>query len=48
MAIVEKSAFPRRKVCGEYISASNIAQLDRLVVGCAWRANAGPEIHRLG
>ncbi|MGX9146336.1 NAD(P)/FAD-dependent oxidoreductase [Mesorhizobium sp. 128a] len=48
VAIVEKSAFPRRKVCGEYISASNIALLDRLEVGCAWRANAGPEIRRVG
>lgn len=48
VAIVEKSAFPRRKVCGEYVSASNIALLDRLEVGDAWRANAGPEIHRVG
>ncbi|RWF89741.1 MAG: FAD-dependent oxidoreductase, partial [Mesorhizobium sp.] len=36
VAIVEKSAFPRRKVCGEYISASNLALLDRLGVGDAW------------
>ncbi|WP_192180509.1 NAD(P)/FAD-dependent oxidoreductase [Mesorhizobium amorphae] len=48
VAIVEKSAFPRRKVCGEYISASNISLLDRLEVGGFWRANAGPEIHRVG
>ncbi|MDF3152242.1 NAD(P)/FAD-dependent oxidoreductase [Mesorhizobium sp. XAP10] len=48
VAIVEKSAFPRRKVCGEYISASNIALLDRLDIGDAWRANAGPEVRRVG
>ncbi|MER8441353.1 NAD(P)/FAD-dependent oxidoreductase [Mesorhizobium sp. M1312] len=48
VAIVEKSAFPRRKVCGEYISASNLALLDRLEIGEAWRANAGPEIRRVG
>ncbi|SFO68470.1 Dehydrogenase (flavoprotein) [Mesorhizobium sp. NFR06] len=48
VAIVEKSAFPRRKVCGEYISASNLALLDRLDIGGAWRAEAGPEIRRVG
>ncbi|MER9071846.1 NAD(P)/FAD-dependent oxidoreductase [Mesorhizobium sp. M0904] len=48
VAIVEKSAFPRRKVCGEYISASNLALLDRLEIGDAWRAKAGPEIRRVG
>ncbi|MDX8491682.1 NAD(P)/FAD-dependent oxidoreductase [Mesorhizobium sp. VK22B] len=48
VAIVEKSAFPRRKVCGEYISASNLALLDRLEIGDAWRAAAGLEIRRVG
>ena len=48
VAIVEKSAFPRRKVCGEFMSATNLALLDRLGVGDAWRAAAGPEIRRVG
>ncbi|RWC44844.1 NAD(P)/FAD-dependent oxidoreductase [Mesorhizobium sp.] len=48
VAIVEKSVFPRRKVCGEYMSASNLALLDQLEIGDAWRANAGPEIRRVG
>lgn len=48
VAIVEKSAFPRRKVCGEYISASNLTLLDRLGIGDAWRAEAGPEVRRVG
>src|SRR5438128_768424 len=48
VAIVEKSSFPRRKVCGEYISASNLGLLDRLDIGDAWRAEAGPEIRRVG
>ncbi|TIP84936.1 MAG: NAD(P)/FAD-dependent oxidoreductase [Mesorhizobium sp.] len=48
VAIVEKSVFPRRKVCGEYISASNLALLEQLEIGEAWRANAGPEIRRVG
>ena len=48
VAIVEKSAFPRRKVCGEYISASNLALLERLEIVDTWRAEAGPEIRRVG
>ncbi|RVD35374.1 FAD-dependent monooxygenase [Mesorhizobium sp. M4B.F.Ca.ET.215.01.1.1] len=48
VAIVEKRLFPRRKVCGEYISASNLALLDRLEIGDAWRASAGPQIRRVG
>jgi flavin-dependent dehydrogenase len=48
VAIVEKRAFPRRKVCGEYMSASNLALLDQLEIGNAWRASAGPEIRRVG
>src|SRR5712692_2478744 len=48
VAIVEKSEFPRRKVCGEYISASNLALLDRLEIREVWRAVAGPEIRRVG
>ncbi|PBC11276.1 NAD(P)/FAD-dependent oxidoreductase [Mesorhizobium sp. WSM3859] len=48
VAIVERNVFPRRKVCGEYISASNLALLERLEIGDAWRAEAGPEIRRVG
>ncbi|MDX8534669.1 FAD-dependent oxidoreductase [Mesorhizobium sp. VK25A] len=47
VAIVEKSVFPRRKVCGEYMSASNLVLLDRLDIGDAWRSQAGPEIRRV-
>jgi flavin-dependent dehydrogenase len=48
VAVVEKSAFPRKKVCGEFMSATNLALLDRLGIGPAWRADAGPEIRRVG
>ena len=48
IAIIEKSEFPRRKVCGEFISATNLALLDRLEIGDAWRTEAGPEIRRVG
>ncbi|MBA3448574.1 MAG: NAD(P)/FAD-dependent oxidoreductase [Pseudaminobacter sp.] len=47
VAIVEKSEFPRRKVCGEFVSATSIALLDRLGVGEQWRNAAGPEIRRV-
>lgn len=48
VAIVEKAVFPRRKVCGEFLSASNLALIDRLGVGDAWRRRAGPEVRRVG
>lgn len=48
VALVEKRAFPRRKVCGECIAASNLPLLDALGVGNAFRAIAGPELRRVG
>lgn len=48
VAIIERTEFPRRKVCGEFISATNLALLDRFGVGDAWRAEAGPEVHSIG
>jgi flavin-dependent dehydrogenase len=47
VAIVEQSDFPRRKVCGEFMSAVNLELLDRLGTGDAVRAKAGPEVRRL-
>ena len=48
VAVVEKAKFPRRKVCGEFISATNAALLDELGVGETFRALAGPEVRRVG
>lgn len=48
VAIVEKAAFPRRKVCGEFMSATNLALLDKFGLGDTWRAEAGPEVRRVG
>jgi flavin-dependent dehydrogenase len=48
VALIEKARFPRRKVCGEFISAPNICLLDRLGVGDAWREQAGPDVRRVG
>lgn len=48
VAVVEKLAFPRRKVCGEFLSATNLDLIDRLGIGSAWRRHAGPEVRRVG
>jgi 2-polyprenyl-6-methoxyphenol hydroxylase-like FAD-dependent oxidoreductase len=46
--LVEKSAYPRQKVCGECLSAASLALLDQLGVGAAVRDRAGPELHQVG
>lgn len=48
VAVVERAEFPRRKVCGEFMSGTNAALLDELGVGEAWRGLAGPEIEEVG
>ena len=48
VALVERKAFPRRKVCGEYLSATNLPLLDHLGVGAAFRDLAGPAVRRVG
>lgn len=48
VALVEKHTFPRRKVCGECIAATNLSLLDALGVGAAFAALAGPELRRVG
>src|SRR4029078_10540774 len=41
VAIVEQKPFPRRKVCGEYLSATNWPLLSRLGNGAAFGEFAG-------
>lgn len=48
VALVEKQAFPRRKVCGECIAATNLPLLDALGVGADVAALAGPQLRRVG
>ncbi|SDR56211.1 Dehydrogenase (flavoprotein) [Rhizobiales bacterium GAS113] len=48
VAIVEKTAFPRRKVCGEFISATSMPLLHELGVSDAFFERAGPEVRRVG
>ena len=47
VALIEKQAFPRRKVCGECIAASNLPLLDVLGIGDAFAAMAGAELRRV-
>jgi 2-polyprenyl-6-methoxyphenol hydroxylase-like FAD-dependent oxidoreductase len=48
VVVVERKAFPRRKVCGEYLSSTNLTLLDHLGVGTVFRAMAGPPVRRVG
>lgn len=47
VALIEKGRFPRRKVCGECLAASNLPLLDALGIGEAFHALAGPELKRV-
>jgi menaquinone-9 beta-reductase len=48
IAIVERSSFPRRKVCGEFISATSMPLLHELGVLDDFLHQAGPEVRRVG
>jgi flavin-dependent dehydrogenase len=48
VALVERKAFPRPKVCGEYLSATSLPLLDRLGIGEQFRGRAGPAVRRVG
>jgi len=47
VALIEKQSFPRRKVCGECVAASNLPLLDALGVGSDFTAQAGPELRQV-
>jgi len=48
VAVVEKKAFPRRKVCGEFISATSRPLLAELGLGDRYDALGGPDVRRVG
>lgn len=48
VVIVEKSTFPRRKVCGEFISATSLPILFQMGLGESFQERAGPEVRRVG
>jgi 2-polyprenyl-6-methoxyphenol hydroxylase-like FAD-dependent oxidoreductase len=47
VALIERQSFPRRKVCGECVAASNLGLLDALGVGAEFRRLAGAELRRV-
>jgi len=47
VALIEKQCFPRRKVCGECIAASNLPLLAALGIGDVFVSMAGPELRRM-
>lgn len=48
VAIVEKTSFPRRKVCGEFLSATNLPLLRELGVAGDFSRQAGPQVREVG
>jgi flavin-dependent dehydrogenase len=48
VAVVEKTRFPRRKVCGEFISATSLPLVQDGGIAGEFFASAGPEIRRVG
>jgi flavin-dependent dehydrogenase len=48
VALVEKDAFPRRKVCGEFLSAPSLSVLEACGVGGDFHHLAGPMVRRIG
>src|SRR5450830_1374820 len=47
VALVEKQLFPRRKVCGECMGATNLPILQELGIGAAFVGAAGPELRQV-
>lgn len=48
VAVVERKAFPRRKVCGEYLSATNRPLFAQLGLPVLLEEHGGPPVHRVG
>ncbi|HJS06655.1 MAG TPA: FAD-dependent monooxygenase, partial [Pirellulales bacterium] len=47
VALIEKQTFPRRKVCGACIGASNLPLLTALGIGGTFHKLAGPELRKV-
>lgn len=48
VVVLERKLFPRRKVCGEYLSATNWPLLAQLGIDEAVHRQAGPAVRRVG
>ncbi len=46
--LLERKPFPRRKVCGEYLSATNLPLFRQLGIADAFLELAGPDVRRVG
>ena len=47
VALIERQRFPRRKVCGECVAATNLPLLDVLGIGAEFSRLAGAELRRV-
>jgi flavin-dependent dehydrogenase len=48
VAVVERANFPRRKVCGEYLSPTNLAVFRQLGIAEDFLERAGPPVRQVG
>ncbi|MBA2653287.1 MAG: NAD(P)/FAD-dependent oxidoreductase [Tatlockia sp.] len=48
VGLIEKKLFPRRKVCGEFLSATNLPLLEKLGLADYYLSTGGPEVQRIG
>lgn len=48
VGLIEKKRFPRRKVCGEFLSATNLPLLQKLGIAEFYLSQCGPEVRRVG
>jgi len=48
VGLVEKASFPRPKVCGEFLSATNLPLLRHLGLAESFLELAGPDVRRVG
>jgi len=48
VAVLERKVFPRGKVCGEYLSATNRPLLQELGLARCFESDGGPEVRRVG
>jgi flavin-dependent dehydrogenase len=48
VGVIDRASFPRRKVCGEFLSATNLPLLRQLGLADTFLELAGPEVRRVG
>ena len=48
VGVIDRASFPRRKVCGEFLSATNLPLLRQLGLADTFLEFAGPEVRRVG